>query len=70
MRTVILVVLGLTVLNRERLPKGGPPLIVANHSSNLDVLALVSLTSLKLSIKNRPVVPVFTHGLGKALPKG
>jgi 1-acyl-sn-glycerol-3-phosphate acyltransferase len=69
-RAVILVVLGLTVRNRERLPKGGPALVVANHSSNLDVLALMSLISLKLLLKICPVVPVFMHGLGKALPKG
>lgn len=68
-RAVILVVLGLTVRNRERLPKGGPALVVANHSSNLDVLALMSFISLKLLLKICPVVPVFMHGLGKALPR-
>jgi 1-acyl-sn-glycerol-3-phosphate acyltransferase len=51
---VIWLWLGLRVRHRERLPKDGPSIIVANHNSHMDVFAL-SLFPLRYQASIHPV---------------
>lgn len=48
-------VVGLTVRNRERLPVRGPAIVVANHNSHADAVALTSLFPARVIQKVRPV---------------
>lgn len=52
---VILIWLGLRVRHREKLPKSGPAIVVANHNSHMDVFALLSLFPLRHQANVHPV---------------
>lgn len=52
---VIWIWLGLRVRHREKIPKSGPAIVVANHNSHMDVFALLSLFPLRHQANVHPV---------------
>ncbi len=54
-KPLVLIVLGINLRGREKLPVKGPAIIAANHNSHLDALVLMSLYPLTSIHKIRPV---------------
>lgn len=54
-RPLVLIVLGLNIRHRERIPTKGPAIVVSNHNSHLDTLVLMTLLPRPLLKCARPV---------------
>ena len=52
---ICMVVLGMNIRHRNRLPKKGPAIVTPNHNSHLDTLAVLTLFRFSVIPKVRPV---------------
>lgn len=66
-RPVLTIVLGANVRHRERLPRSGPAIIVANHNSHLDTLTILALFPLGDLPRLRPVAAADYFMTNKAM---
>lgn len=54
-KPIISILLGLNVRHQQRLPRGGPAILVANHNSHLDTMVMMTLFPWQLQKSMRPV---------------
>ncbi|MBD2258005.1 lysophospholipid acyltransferase family protein [Pseudanabaena sp. FACHB-2040] len=54
-KAVVWLLLGLRIQHRQRLPRSGPAILVANHNSHLDTFVILSLFPLSMAHRLRPV---------------
>lgn len=54
-RPLVLIVIGLNIRHRERIPLKGPAIVVSNHNSHLDTLVLMTLLPRPMLRQLRPV---------------
>lgn len=54
-KLIVMVVLGLNIRHKEKLPQNGPAIIAANHNSHLDTMILMTLLPTHLLAITKPV---------------
>jgi 1-acyl-sn-glycerol-3-phosphate acyltransferase len=52
---IVTIAIGLRIVHKERLPKSGPAIVIANHNSHLDTMVIMNLFPVSLLDKLRPV---------------